>query len=364
MVDDVANMAVETTCLADPIRIALHLDRETSRLDALLTAKEHLIALLAEKRRPLVAQAVSRGLDVSAPMCDSDFPWLTQIPKSWKVRRARFLFRQSALAVHDHDEIVTCFRHGQVTLRRNRREDGFTKAVMELGYQGIRNGQLMLHSMDAFAGALGVSDSDGKCWPEYIIRDPATGEIDSQYYGYLLRQMALVGFIQASCPAVRERAPRIRFSDFGEMFLPLPPKEEQRSIVRYITRETAKIDSVRFATAQTITLLKERRAGRALVMRSAAKGGLPAAAKKLKELQINPFRFRWAPQLTRTLDGRRALSVSLRAPGLSQQDDAVSKRCHHRQRHVPGCQFVDQPGPRHGRITDDQELPACAHYPC
>jgi type I restriction enzyme S subunit len=176
------------------------------------------------------------------------------------LRRAKFLFFQSALPVRDDDEIVTCFRDGQVTLRKNRRKEGFTNAIKELGYQGIRKGQLVLHSMDAFAGAIGVSDSDGKCSPEYIICDPREAEVVNHYYGYLLRVMALNGFIQASCPAVRERAPRIRFSDLGEMFLPLPTKREQRAIVAHIAAETTKLDAMRLATERTIDLIQERRA--------------------------------------------------------------------------------------------------------
>ena len=72
--------------------------------------------------------------------------------------------------------------------------------------------------------------------------------------------MALRGFIQASCPAVRERAPRIRFNDFGEMYLPIPPLSEQAAIVAHIAAETAKIDTLRGAIERSITLLKERRA--------------------------------------------------------------------------------------------------------
>jgi len=155
--------------------------------------------------------------------------------------------------------MVTCFRDGQVTLRKNRREDGFTNAVKELGYQGVRAGQLVLHSMDAFAGAIGVSDSEGKCTPEYIVCDPVKEEVYNPYYGYLLRIMAINGFVQATCTAVRERAPRIHFSDFGNMFFPVPPTEEQRSIVDHIASETAKLDALRVATEKTIGLLKERR---------------------------------------------------------------------------------------------------------
>jgi len=257
---DLANIPVYVHPLPCQRAIAGYLDVETARLDALVVAKETVLGLLAEKRRAVITRAVTRGLDSRAPLRDSGIPWLGEIPAHWQVERAKFVFLQSALPVCDKDEIVTCFRDGQVTLRRNRREEGFTNANLELGYQGIRAGQLVLHSMDAFAGAIGVSDSDGKCSLEYIICDPQDARANNQYYGHLLRTMALAGFIQASCPAVRERAPRIRFSDFGELFFPVPPPSEQRSIVDQIGREMVHLDALRSANERTIALLNERRA--------------------------------------------------------------------------------------------------------
>jgi type I restriction enzyme S subunit len=240
--------------------IMAFLDRETARLDALVAAKQRVLYLLSEKRKAIIATAVTRGLGSKVKLRDSGVPWLGKIPAHWEIRRAKYLFRQSALPVTTGDEIVTCFRDGQVTLRRNRREEGFTNADLEVGYQGIRPGQLVLHSMDAFAGAIGVSDSNGRCSPEYIICDCFDdSRIVPEYFGPLLRTMALAGFIQASCSAVRERAPRIRFNDLGEMYLPLPPTEEQHPIVAHIARETAKLDAVRAATERTVALLKERR---------------------------------------------------------------------------------------------------------
>ncbi len=205
--------------------IADYLGRETARLDALIAAKERLLTILAEKRQAIISQTVRRGINPGVSIRDSGVPWLGEIPNNWEIKRAKFFFEQAALPVRERDEIVTCFRDGQVTLRRNRREAGFTNADKEVGYQAIRRGQLVLHSMDAFAGAIGVSDSDGRCSPEYIICEPKGIDVDRRYYGLLLRTMALAGFIQASCPAVRERAPRIRFNDFGEMLLPVPPLE-------------------------------------------------------------------------------------------------------------------------------------------
>lgn len=258
--DELKSLHIPHPALTQQRAIADYLDRETARLDALVAAKERVLGLLAEKRRALITHAVTRGLNPDAPLRDSGVPWLGEIPVHWEVKQAKFIFTQSALPVREDDEMVTCFRDGQVTLRRNRRLEGFTEADLEHGYQGIREGHLVLHSMDAFAGAIGISDSDGKCSPEYIICDPQDEPVDNHYYGHLLRTMALAGFIQASCPAVRERAPRIRFSDFGDMLLPLPPIDEQKSLAAVIRRDTVRIDSLQTVATRTINLLRERRA--------------------------------------------------------------------------------------------------------
>lgn len=218
-----------------------------------------MLSLLAEKRSALISRAVTRGLNPETPLKLSDIPWIGHIPPHWEARRSKYLFKQASLPVKKEDEMVTCFRDGQVTLRKNRREDGFTNAVLELGYQEIRKGQLVLHSMDAFAGAIGVSDSDGKCSPEYIICDPIDSNVINEYYAKLLRVMALRGYILAACPAVRERAPRIRFSNFSSMLFPVPPRAEQEQIVAAIAQEQEETAEMESALNKSIELLKERR---------------------------------------------------------------------------------------------------------
>lgn len=239
-------------------QVVAYLDRHTNHIDKLITEKQSLLDLLVEKRRAVIADCAARGLNASALLRDSGIPWLSEIPAHWDTVRARFLFAESNLPVRPDDQMVTCFRDGEVTLRSNRRDEGFTNAVLELGYQGIRSGQLVLHSMDAFAGAIGVSDSDGKCSPEYVICDPMTDRTDSYYYGLLLREMALRNFIQASCPAVRERAPRIRFNDFKDFLLPVPPLPEQREIVAKAAEYLAPINALHAEATSTVALLQER----------------------------------------------------------------------------------------------------------
>ena len=73
--------------------------------------------------------------------------------------------------VKPDDNIITCFRDGEVTLRSKRREDGFTMSDKEIGYQGIEKNDLVVHGMDGFAGAIGLSDSRGKGSPVLIVLD-------------------------------------------------------------------------------------------------------------------------------------------------------------------------------------------------
>ena len=80
---------------------------------------------------------------------DSGVPWLGHVPEHWRTERAKWLFRKMDRPVREEDEVVTCFRDGVVTLRKNRRVRGFTESLKEIGYQGVRRGDLVIHAMDA-----------------------------------------------------------------------------------------------------------------------------------------------------------------------------------------------------------------------
>lgn len=173
---------------------------------------------------------------------DSGIEWLGEIPSHWKVQRAKTIFNRHKRAVRPTDEVVTCFRDGQVTLRSNRRTEGFTNALKEFGYQGVRKGDLVVHQMDAFAGSIGVSDSDGKSTPVYSVCTTRNPQHSEMYYAYLLRTMAQKKYIESLSRGIRERSTAFGYDVMGELWLPIPTPDEQMTIVDYINKETAKID--------------------------------------------------------------------------------------------------------------------------
>ena len=71
--------------------IAAFLDRETARIDSMVSREERLIELLHEKRTALITRAVTRGLDPNATMKDSGVEWLEEIPAHWDVKRLKYL---------------------------------------------------------------------------------------------------------------------------------------------------------------------------------------------------------------------------------------------------------------------------------
>jgi type I restriction enzyme S subunit len=242
----------------EQIKIANYLDKKTAQIDKAITLKEQLIEKLKERRQVLINDAVTKGLDKNVKMKDSGVEWIGEIPEGWEVEKGKRLFRQIKRPVRIEDEIITCFRDGEVTLRKNRRIDGFTNALKEHGYQGIRKGDLVIHNMDAFAGAIGISDSDGKSTPVYSVCIPWNENTTlPEYYAYYLRHLAVQGFILSLAKGIRERSTDFRFNDFGELLFPVPPKEVQIDIMDYVNDITKKTQQVISLYQKQIEKLKE-----------------------------------------------------------------------------------------------------------
>jgi type I restriction enzyme S subunit len=210
---------------------------------------------------------------------DSGVPWLMEVPRHWEIQKGKWLFLKAERKAKKEDGIITCFRDGQVTLRTNRKTEGFTIALKEHGYQGIRKGDLVIHNMDAFAGAIGVSDSDGKSTPVYSVCIPRKyNEVNPYYYAYFLQNLAKNRFIESLAKGIRERSTDFRFNDFGLLLLSKPPFSEQAAIASFLDRKTALIDKAISIKEKQIELLKERK--QVLIYKAVTRGLKPNVKMK------------------------------------------------------------------------------------
>ena len=172
-------------------------------------------------------------------MKDSGVAWVGAMPEDWTVKRGKFTLKLLNRPVKDTDDVITCFRDGEVTLRTNRRTDGFTFSVKEIGYQGIETGDLVIHGMDGFAGSIGISDSRGKSSPVLVVCD--TDE-NKRYIMYYLRSMAYNDVFTALSTGIRVRSCDLRWNKLAELPYILPSFIEQDKIVSAIESSTSKVD--------------------------------------------------------------------------------------------------------------------------
>ena len=173
-------------------------------------------------------------------MKDSGLPWIGMIPSNWQCLRGKYALHYLQKPIKEDDGVITCFRDGEVTLRSNRREEGFTVSEKEIGYQGIDVGDLVVHGMDGFAGAIGISDSRGKASPVLVVLDSTENKRFLMYY---LRNLAYRDVFLALATGIRVRSCDLRWNKIADTIFVLPPIEEQEAIVAFIDKKLSEIDA-------------------------------------------------------------------------------------------------------------------------
>jgi type I restriction enzyme S subunit len=174
-------------------------------------------------------------------MKDSGIDYIFPFPANWKLERGKKILTLLNKSIMNNDEVITCFRDGQVTLRKNRRDDGFTFSEKEIGYQGIDIGDLVVHGMDGFAGAIGISDSRGKGTP---VLNVLQSEQNKKYLMYYLRVLAYRDVFVALATGIRVRSCDLRWNKLATLHYLVPPLHEQNKIVDYIDKKLEKTNKL------------------------------------------------------------------------------------------------------------------------
>ena len=236
------NFSVPLPPLSEQKRIATYLFQKISEADIMLDDTLSSITGYKKLKQAVIAQAVTKGLRGNRETKDSKIEWLGQIPKEWKCQKLKYTIFPQNRPVFSTDEIITCFRDGIVTLRKNRREDGFTVSFTEHGYQGVEIGDLVIHGMDAFAGAIGCSDSRGKTTPVVHV---CTTTGNNRFFMFFLRYMTYSNIFMDFSNGIRIRSSDFRnFTKLGIFDVLVPPIAEQNEIADYLDAKCTEIDKL------------------------------------------------------------------------------------------------------------------------
>jgi len=240
-------------------RIANFLDRETASIDNLISAKQRLLDLQAEKRLAIVAEAVMRGLNLAVPLRATDIDWLGDIPAHWELERSRWLFNERDERSETGEEEMLTVSHLTGVTPRSEKDVNMFEAETTAGYKLCFSGDLAINTLWAWMGAMGTARVDGIVSPAYNVYTPGP-RLLPDYVDALVRIPVFAQEVTRYSKGVWSSRLRLYPEGFFETYWPVPPLDEQREIIQHIAAETQKIDRLRVATEHSIALLKERRA--------------------------------------------------------------------------------------------------------
>ena len=263
---EIGKMRLPVPPLPQQHAIAKYLDRETTRLDALIATKERVLALLTERRQSLLARAVTRGLDPTVPVRDSGIPWLGNIPEHWSQCRLKHV-----LTAMDYGTSEPIGAKGRVAVLRMGDIRNGEIDYSNVGFLHKVDESLFLQPGDIVFNRTNSLDQIGKValfrgnasyrvsFASYLVRLRSSRVVMPEFLSSLLNSSYPLAWGRAQAlPAIGQA--NLNPNRYSYLSVALPPLAEQREIVRFVSESTGRLDVLRSEVLKTITLLKERRA--------------------------------------------------------------------------------------------------------
>ena len=217
-------------------QIVRYLDWQVSKINRLIAAKRKQIALMRDNLKSAVAYYTTHGLG-NHELCQSEIYWLTHYPNDWRVTKLRYIMEKHRREVTPNAELLICSNSGEV-VKRGDGKLGLVASSDDI-YQGVTAGDLLIHGMDTWHGAIAISSFDGMCTPVVHV---CTCKEEKRYVAYYLKMMAYTKVFKAISNGVRQNTSDFRSWDkVGDLLICLPTHDEQVAIadkLDYLTVQT------------------------------------------------------------------------------------------------------------------------------
>lgn len=223
-------------------RIAEFLDRECGKIDGLKADIQAQIDTLEQYKRSVITEAVTHGLNPSAPMKDSGVDYIDKIKGDWRITKIGFVCSKLTRGFSAEDPALICSNNGSVMLRDEEKACG--KMVSEdNAMQGIHIGDIAIHGMDTWHGAIGFSKIKGKITRVVHVCDSTE---DKRFIVYYLKSLAYQNVYKLISNGVRGNTSDFRSWDkVKDIYICLPAtKKEENEICDYLDAQCENIDMI------------------------------------------------------------------------------------------------------------------------
>lgn len=269
---DLLNNPIAYPRYEEQVSIASFLDRETQRIDSLISEKKKFIHLLKEKRQALISHVVTKGLDPDVEMKDSGVEWIGEIPIHWSQKRLKHLISLiesgtsvNAANVQAEPDQIGVLKTSSVyggSFDPNKTKTVIDEDIVRVSCP-LKQGALIVSRMNTpdLVGAAGyVFDA-----PENIFLPDRLWQVEfnsatlPEFVYYWTLTEVYRNQVKISCEGTSSSMQNISQGDFKNYHLAVPSLEEQIRIVDHIRSRASFIEKLIAEVNHSIDLLKEHR---------------------------------------------------------------------------------------------------------
>lgn len=261
------NLAIAVPPLAEQAAIINFLERETAKIDALISEQERLIQLLKEKRQAVISHAVTKGLNRNAPMKPSGIEWLGDVPAHWAVASIKFYCGTITDGAHISPEtengvypfVSTKDVGDEVIDIENslRTSPASFEYMVKTGCQP-QPGDVLFSKDGTIGRTIVVAEiREFVVASSLIIIRPDSTKLDPHFLHRLCQSQAVNGQVASFTKGAG--LPRLSIQNLLKVIGCFPPLSEQQAIAAFLNEMTSKYDALTKEAQHAIEILQERR---------------------------------------------------------------------------------------------------------
>lgn len=254
---DMKNINLPIPPHAEQQKIVEFLDNKISKIDSYISEKEKEVKLLAELKQSQIAQVVTKGINPNVPMKECQTLLTDVYPAHWDYVRNKACLSLTGEKVGDRASDYTLLSLTTRGVIERDVESGKGKFPKDFdSYQIVKSNDLVfcLFDIDETPRTVGLVKKEGMLTGAYTaFCVNANIALPEYLYYYFLS----VDEIKALKPYYSGLRKTVRADKFLQIYIPLPPLEEQKAIVEYINTRCQSIDSMISTLESEIAYLKE-----------------------------------------------------------------------------------------------------------
>ena len=258
---DMKHIDVPVPPLSEQHRIADFLDSKCSQIDEISKKIQEEVNTLEEYKKSVITEAVTKGLDPNVEMKDSGYEWLGMMPVQWALQKGKYLFVQK----NDRGNAINLQllsptqNYGVIPQSLYEELSGFNAVKLNdktdfNQLKTVHKGAYVI-SLRSFQGGFEYSEYEGVVSPAYQVFYPVVN-IDDRYYKYFFKTQIFIDKMNSYTMSLRD-GKNIAFADFGNTYIPYPPKDEQHKIADYLDEETSRINGSIDAKKRQLDVIEE-----------------------------------------------------------------------------------------------------------